>query len=102
MLTSARAFHPVTVSIMLLACVIAVTCQTDVIGNPTHSKSPKWEYTTATVEAAALASKLNKIGVEGWEVFSIERASLLFEQDAEKKTHLISETYQLTARRPAE
>lgn len=64
-----------------------------------ESQVPQWEYTTDSVEPAVLEKTLNQLGGQGWEVFSIERDSLKFDQDQEKTTHLVTEKYRITARR---
>jgi hypothetical protein len=68
---------------------------------PDKSPAPmRWEYTTMTIDVGELPARLNDLGREGWDVFSLERAGLFLDQAAEGKTRLVTDTLQLTAKRP--
>lgn len=68
---------------------------------PADDSAPvKWEYTTIPVEASALPARLNELGEQGWEVFSLERSDHIVEQGSDGNTHLIVVTYEVTGKRP--
>ena len=73
-----------------------------VLSADTDKSVMKWEYNVASAVPAALPARLGELGAAGWEVFSVERASQIFEQDAEKKSHLVVEKYQIISRRSAQ
>lgn len=91
-----------------LCLLIAVACGVVVgTGRPAHSypdepREPvKWEYTTATVEAGSLHAHLSDLGKMSWEVFSVVEVGTLIDQTPDGKTHLVSEKYEVTGKRPA-
>lgn len=63
-----------------------------------QAAAAKWEYKTNSVDAVNLQLELNDLGEHGWEVFSVTRAELSLDQNA-GQTRLISDKYQVTAKR---
>jgi hypothetical protein len=83
------------------AVFVAVASAAALVGQPaqsqTESKPIRWEYRTETVETALLSQKLTEWGSDSWDVFSVERADSVLDQDGGTKLKVLN--YQLTARR---
>lgn len=70
------------------------------VSQPAAEKSPQiWRYTTATIAASELEAKLNELGNDGWEVFSILRFDSTLAQDANGENHIRAVQLQVTGRR---
>lgn len=59
-----------------------------------------WEYQTASVELASLATKLTEFGRDGWEVFSLMHTDGVVETGADGKPHITYTRVEVTAKRP--
>lgn len=62
----------------------------------------KWEYNTTQISVDQLTQTLTLMGDDGWEVFSIQDTSSVVESDpASNVPHVRTETFQVSAKRPA-
>jgi hypothetical protein len=59
-----------------------------------------WEYQTASVELASLATKLTEFGRDGWEVFSLMHTDGVVDTGADGKPHIVYLRAEVTAKRP--
>lgn len=59
-----------------------------------------WEYQTASVDAASLATKLIECGRDGWEVFAIVSTDAIVENAPDGKPHVTTQRFEVTAKRP--
>lgn len=64
-----------------------------------QTKAATIEYKTDSVDADSLQVALDALGKQGWNVFSVTRAELRLEPGANQQTRLISDKYQVTAKR---
>lgn len=64
-------------------------------------RHPRWQYNTQLVDAAMLQLRLNELGDDGWEVFSIERADSQLMQQNASEPRITTTQYQVTSKRPA-
>ncbi|MGE5193935.1 MAG: hypothetical protein ACM3U2_15685 [Deltaproteobacteria bacterium] len=100
MLKTCRIGLPVICLLGMGLLALSVLSGRDAFSYPDPGKaSAKWEYSTATVDSASLQAKLEELGNDGWEVFSIERSRQFIEQDPANKTRLVADQYQVTGRR---
>ena len=62
----------------------------------------KWQYNTTQISLDQLPQTLTDMGNDGWEVFSIQDTRSVVESDlATNVPHVKTETFQVTAKRPA-
>ena len=96
-----RRFSPPVICLLGVSLLaMGVLIARDAYSFPESKTAPvKWEYNTATVDTTALQAKLEELGNDGWEVFSIERSRQFIEQDAANKTRLVADQFQVTSRR---
>lgn len=59
-----------------------------------------WEYQTLSVDLPSLAARLNELGGEGWEVFSIISTDGVVDTQADTKPHVLCQRVEVTAKRP--
>lgn len=57
----------------------------------------KWLYLTETVDSPSLQLKLNELGKDGWEVFSIARANSVIQAP-----NIECDKWEVTSKRPAQ
>jgi hypothetical protein len=79
------------------AWLLAMTFLGPSAHSQSESKPVRWEYRTETVETALLSQKMTEWGNDSWDVFSVERADSILDQDGGTKLKVLN--YQLTARR---
>ena len=78
---------PVLASVLIAALVVVAVLLIERPA-PSHAQAnasnarPTWEYHTLNVEPESLQTRLNDLGKEGWEVFSIMRMDSKLHQDA--------------------
>ena len=70
-----RTIVPITVvTVAILIANVLVSSRTaESYPNNAQNEIPKWDYKTESLETGALEAELTELGIEGWEVFSIER-----------------------------
>lgn len=86
-----------TISALLVAIASTVTLVGQPAQSQTEAKPVRWEYRTENVETALLSQKMTEWGSDSWDVFSVERADSILDQDGGTKLKVLN--YQLTARR---
>ena len=88
----------IPVAILLTATVIVGGLSAAADPPPPH----KWQYLTEQVTHARLRATLKRMGGDGWEVFSIQNTRSVDVKDSASTTsHLHTEMFQVTAKRPA-
>ena len=58
-----------------------------------------WEYSSISIDAASLQTKLISMGVDGWDVFSIVSTDGLVDTGADAKPHLVTQRFEVTGKR---
>jgi hypothetical protein len=85
------------------ACLLAASSFIGVLSAGVESDGPtKWQYNTTQISLDELPQTLTDMGNDGWEVFSIQDTRSVVESDpATNVPHVRTETFQVSAKRPA-